>query len=498
MIVAKDKTELHGFDHVRMPELHGHVKLTLRNVHNGKTEVIEGDNIVTDAVKDIMKANYLGGIDYAKMFPLWQKWFGGVLCFNSAFSIPQGETDPDPSDYYPSSSNTLIAHAGQTAIDVEHDDDLKRGNPLTSSYVKTDNSMKLVFEWGTTHGNGTIRALALTHSDTGSYGLGSDTYGFKNNFEPFAVLNQSTDFWNSLTVEYGDPKSVQVMYDDTHALAFYKKDTNTITVYIRKLAYLKSGLHQTLETSTELQSSFDVTIPFNLYANPCFYFDYTNKYLYIFHNLTSASAYDDQNIKYCVIDCENEVLLDLGSGVYYKTIQSDAHDIAPLGMGMTEYANILKIGDNFYFPTSSSPVWSGNVNYPYANVTGYKKIDITSPASQSTISFNEVQSIMQSPMGAGDIFINNGRVVNGATGYTCKQQFTPNGPTYHNLFLSTPDKPITYAQWLKKDDGYTTSIAPSRFLLANKLLLTTKYNLTNAVTKTTSQSMTLEYTLTES
>ena len=497
-MIAKDKIQLHGFNNMKMPELHGHVKLTLRNVHNGKTEVIEGDNIVTDAVKDIMKANYLGGIDYSKMFPLWQKWFGGVLCFGTAFPIEPGETDPDPADYYPSSSNALIAHAGQTAIDVEHDDDMKRGNPLTSSYIKSDNSMKLVFEWGTTHGNGTIRALSLTHSDTGSYGLGSDTYGFKNNFEPFAVLNQDTSFWNSLTVEYGDPKSVQVMYDDTHALAFYMKDTNTVTVYIRKLAYLKSGLHQTLETGTELQETFDITIPFNLYANPYYYFDYTNKYLWIFHNLTGASSYDDDEINYCVIACENEALVDLGSGVYYKTIQSDTHNIAPFGMGLTEYANVAKVGNYFYFPTSSSPNFGGGTDGPYAMVTGYKKININNSSDQATVTFNDVQNYSQSIMGKEDILISNGRVINGAVGYTCKQQFTPSGATLHNVFLSTPDKPSTYAQWLKKDSGYTTYINQPRYLLANKLILATKYNLPTAVTKTTSQSMRVEYTLTQS
>ena len=98
--MIKDKTSLTGFNQVKIPKLKGHVKITLHNCRTGKNEVIEGENIITHAVRDIFANNQLGGIDYFKCMPLWSKWFGGVLCYENAFTIPQGQSAPDPDDYF--------------------------------------------------------------------------------------------------------------------------------------------------------------------------------------------------------------------------------------------------------------------------------------------------------------------------------------------------------------------------------------------------------------
>lgn len=506
MIIAKDKMKLNDFSKFDMPELHGHVKITLRNVHNGKTETVEGDNIITDAVKDIMKANWLGGIDYSKMFPLWQKWFGGVLCFENAFPIPTGESDPDPSTYYPLSSVPLTAHAGQTTIDNLHDDDVKRGNPLNSSYTSSANSMKMVWEWGSTRGNGTIRSLSLCHSDTGSYGLGSDTYNFKNDFEPLDVISQDSSFWNSCTVENDDVKNFCSMYDDTHGVSYTVgapfNQTTPVYVSIRKLAYTKAGLHETLAATSDYEREFTVTAPISFFYSPCWYFDRTNKYLWLFHNLHTDDSldYDPDDgcslISYCIIDCENEILVNLGTvedPVYKGTIKSDAADIAPLGVHY-DNTSILKIGDYFYFPISSNPSWQV---YGGVNVKGYKKINITNTSDQTRIDFNDTQKFYQTCMGNSDIFPNSGRVINGNTGYTCKPTIITTDNAIHNYSFSTPDLVSTYAQPIKIGTNVQTITRP-QYILVNKLVLCSKYNLPSAITKTTSQSMRVEYTLTQS
>lgn len=494
--MIKDKYELKGFSAPKMPKLKGHVKLILRDHKTGKVEVSEGDNIVTNAVADIFTNNYLGGIDYSKMMPLWQKWFGGVLCFE------QAHANLDADKYYlnPDSTQHLVAHAGQTAIDPNHDDDVSRGNPTQSAYVETENSIKMVWEWGTTHGNGTIRALSLTHSDTGSYGTGSESYDFQNNFTPYEALNQTTNFWTARSTSYKDVSSVMAMYDDSHGLAFYRDSddssgTDLLNVYIRKLAYSKAGLYQTLTASDNLQRTFQIQLPFTLYAQPYYYFEPSTKYLWIFHNLTGVASYDNDDIKYCKIDCENEELVDLGSGVYYGTITSDTQDIAPLGIIDMEFANILRDGDYFYFPTATNPVMSGAYDNRGSYVTGYKKINLSNISEQESIEFNEVQKVSQSLTGKG-ILINNGRVINGVTGYTCKPFYTITNTRVRNLFLSSPNNPSTFAQF-HKSDGYSAMMGTPQYILANKMLLTTKFNLQSAITKTSGQSMTVEYTLQE-
>ena len=196
----KDKTYLTGFNQVKFPKLKGEVRVTLHNCRTGKNEVeIVGSNIITNAVRDIFLNNQLGGIDYFKCMPLWSKWFGGVLCYEHPFAVAQGETDPDPDDYFIQGNdvNECVAHAGGTVIPTEHDDDLLRGSPTRSAFTYSENSVKQVWEWLPSHGNSgrLISAISLTHADTGDAGTGSTHYAFQN-FSPFQLI-QGTQLPNS-------------------------------------------------------------------------------------------------------------------------------------------------------------------------------------------------------------------------------------------------------------------------------------------------------------
>ena len=87
--MAKDKTYLTGFNQIKLPKLKGKVKITLHNPTTGKTQIVEGENIVTNAVSDIYARNFMGAIDYTKTMPLWANWYGGVLCYENAFTVDQ-------------------------------------------------------------------------------------------------------------------------------------------------------------------------------------------------------------------------------------------------------------------------------------------------------------------------------------------------------------------------------------------------------------------------
>lgn len=506
--MIKDKMQLSGFNQIKLPQLKGHIKLTLHNVHNGKNEIIEGENIVTNAVADIMSANYLGSVDYSKVFGtdgVWKKWFGGVLAYETA------HPNLNANDYYPyaDSNNKLIAHAGQTAIDPNHDDDLRRGNPTAASFITTENSIKQVWEWGTTHGNGTISAISLTHTDTGDYGLGSDTYGFKNSFVPLEPIDFHGSSWSAYPLTMFGENNVMAQYDESHALTFWLGELNShaintnsdiVSVYIRKLAYTKAGLFQTDNVSSDLQRAFEIETPIMFYGQPCYYFDYETKYLWLFSNMSGDNTYSKTNIDYCIIDCENESLVDLGGGVYVKTLVSDTENIAPLcaeGSNRRHYANLIKNGNDIYFPTASSP----NL-FNYVNVNGLQRIRLNS-ASQSTISFDTTARTIQPAMSCGDDFIimpnaveSASRVINGENAYQCANQFTIWNDIMEVFRFSSPYKPSSYVVGTMNAQ-YTSATNRARYILANKLLNTTKYNLPSSVQKTPSQSMTVEYTLTE-
>ena len=515
--MIKDKTYLTGFNQPKLPKLKGHVKITLHNCRTGKNEVIEGDNIITNAVNDIFANNYMGAIDYTKLMPIWEKWFGGVLCYEHPFTIAQGETDPDPDDYFIQGNdvNECVAHAGGTVIPTDHDDDLLRGSPTRSSFTYTDSSIKQVWEWLPSHGNSNknISALSLTHADTGDAGTGSTHYAFQN-FSPFDLI-QGAQLPNS-NAGLLNADNLFARYDDNHSLFFTIGDegdfyfgrhtsfeTKKLTVYIRRLPYFKAGLYETGHADSTFQRVFTVTTTgAYMYAQPSYFFDVSTKYLWVFYNNTSTcgtdndhwwtGTWDNNTVNYFVVDCENETIVSEG------TIESDTNDLAPLSMpraigaGYAEtdfYVNacIVKDGNYVYFPTGTiDGYWTSYSNY---RITGYKKINISNQADQSAITFNSAQNAFLSATKAGGLIINPGRVVNGGVGYTCIQQLTENNRAFNDMnkvsFLAMPI-----------GVGNQSGTLP-RYLAANKLVNTSKFNLPSPVQKTSNQSMAIEYTLTE-
>lgn len=516
--MIKDKTYLTGFNQVKFPKLKGHVKITLHNCRTGKNEVIEGENIITHAVRDIFANNQLGGIDYFKCMPLWSKWFGGVLCYENAFTIPQGQSAPDPDDYFIQGNdvNMCVAHAGGNVIPVDHDDDLLRGSPTSSSRTFTENSVKNVWEWLPSHGNSnrSISAIALTHADTGDAGTGSAYWAFQN-FSPFDLIQGDQLAASNLGLLNAD--NLFARYDDNHGLFFHigeegdfyygrhtSFETKKLTVYVRRLPYLKAGLYESAHADSTFERKFTVTTSgANMYMQPSYFFDISTKYLWIFYNNTSpcgseAGAYwwqgtwDNNTVNYFVVDCENETIVDEG------TIESDTNDLAPLSMaraiaaGASEtdfYVNacIIKDGNYVYLPTGTiDGYWTSYSNY---RISGYKKINISNQSDQTSITFNSAQSAFLSATKAGGLIINSGRVVNNGVGYNCTQQFTET----HRAFQD-----MSKASFLVMPIGVGNQSGTSaRYLAAHKMVNTSKFNLPSPVQKTSNQSMAIEYTLTE-
>lgn len=515
--MAKDTYRLNGFNSVKLPKLKGHVKLTLHNCRTGKNEVIEGENIVTNAVRDIFANNYFGGIDYSKMMPLWSKWYGGVLAYENPHPTVTvgGEEVLDPDDYFPlgEDENKLTAHAGQV-VPQDYADDLKRGMPNTAGQVFADGIVKQAWEWGSTQGNGLISALSLTHADTGDCGLGSLSNAFAG-YSPFELIQGAQLPGSNAGLLNAD--NLFARYDDNHGLFFHigepsefyygrhtSFETKKVTVYVRRMPYFQVGLAETLHADSTYERVFTVeTSGATIYAQPSYYFDSENKHLWLFYNNTSTcgtttgtywwnGTWSNTTVSYFVIDCENEEIVDEG------TIVSDAGDLAPLSMpraigaGASEtdfYVNacIVKDGNYVYLPTGTiNGYWTDYSNY---RITGYRKINITNQADQDVITFNTTQNAFMSAVKFGGLIINSGRVVNGGVGYSCVSQLTESNRAFNDVH-----KPSFLAMPIGV--GNQSGTLP-RYIVANKMVNSSKFNLPSTVQKTSSQSMTIEYTLQE-
>ena len=141
--------------------LHGRAEIALTDVNTGKTEIIRHDNIVTNAVRNVFRDNYLGMIDITKITPL-RDMYSGVLCFGQT-NTANVDNIRVPSEV----SNPLIAHAGNVAHATANP---LRGIPNGVESGEITGGYKFVWDFLTSQGNGTISSLSLTSGLFGNCG----------------------------------------------------------------------------------------------------------------------------------------------------------------------------------------------------------------------------------------------------------------------------------------------------------------------------------------
>lgn len=514
----KDLYNGNRFEGMNFKKLHGHIKVTTSYAKSGNiAEVVEADNIVTNALRDIFANDYLNGISASSMLPLWSKWFSGILMYENAFPLTAQEVI-DPDNYFPDGDNVnhLFAHAGDTAPN-DTADDTRRGSPNTIGRVVSDGSVKLAWEWGSLQGNtgeSYIRSVALTHADVGNAGLGSASDAFAG-FSSFASIGNLS----SRTIAKASAEEIHAMYDDNHALSFYigeagayqannnPMETPKVTVNVKRLALFKTGLVDTDNANTEFKRTFTVTTPITFYVQPSYWFDYTNKRLWLFTNITGnigsggyrAYSFSRTDVRYCVIDCINGEMVNLGTEqapVYYKTIVSDASDLAPMSGNYGEfgdtrrpqYNQIVGDGTTFCLPmgdASANNWYTGRIQFK-----GVKRFNL-STGVQSAMPLASSIDFLRCVMSGGGLVVGDGFVGNGTASYPCVTQFANvNMPSYA---FQTVNRISTYAFPIASAD----SASRARYILANKLVHTTMLNLPQAVQKTSAKNMNVEYTLTE-
>ena len=178
--------------------LKGHTRVIFTDVNTGEERVVaDTTNMVTNAVASILSYNWSGLANFSTLLPL-KSLYSGVLCFQNAITENADNYNP-PND----TVNPLIAHAGQSNNDTAN---TMRGNPVISDIVETDTSVKWVWAWDSSHGNGTIRTVCLCPDTLGNMGLKP----FDDTMNPLSTFgNDSTtnDTWN-LTTAIQFPMSI--------------------------------------------------------------------------------------------------------------------------------------------------------------------------------------------------------------------------------------------------------------------------------------------------
>jgi hypothetical protein len=148
--------------------LKGHAKIELKNEKTGKLDVIEHDNMITNALNSQLEliSHFFGSsILNSEYFPLNNKGMGGIVLFQDRLDEESSNINmPRESD------NAIIGYASN---DVNPGTDTKRGSRNLTESEKLDNGYKFVWDFTTSQANGQISALALTHMYSGINPKGS-------------------------------------------------------------------------------------------------------------------------------------------------------------------------------------------------------------------------------------------------------------------------------------------------------------------------------------
>ena len=460
------------------PKLKGHLKIELKDSKGRAVKTIEGDNMITDALKDIFASNYCGALDYRKMLPLYSKMLGGILCFGT--NTLDVTSEGAAKDYFipDNSTHPVIAHAGQTESSYGQADDTKRGSPLDTSMIVQDGSVTLAWEWGSAAGIGTIVSLGLTHSDVGDAGTGSNSQAFKA-LKP--TINATFGIRESRGNEWAIDKIVFFVGADGYGYTF---SVNGSTVTIKKIpyAYEETGLvANPLMTAPSVVETYDVSMPavVSFAYMPDFCYDRANNKLILFYNTSLTDS----------LTC---VAIDLTSKTASSISISPDESVGSMFSSSTQPMQLPFDGTSVYLRRNGGDNHKSN---------GLLRVNLSSTADQDLLTgVTGYQGGLFHDGNAHKILAGRYCVINNGVLYPAVQPehsgvgidhlYDTWGNTVANPYVDQRPGLANFCMHTERE-----YVEP--FVAVSKFYLASKYNLPTPVSKQNGQSMVITYTLTE-
>ena len=482
----------------------GHTKIELTDVNTGKVEVIENDNMITSAIeKELLQSNGIlppaitaGVYSYYIPFDYIHNLFGGLFLFSNALS-----TDKD--DYLVPFDNDMTGYSYYDITNTGKNTQLGSYSSKESGFQE-DGSFKWVYNFDTTQANGQISAVALTPYVSGFLSAGIKNENFDNSKIPSSYYPDSEDYCidSSHSDTYGQRIKINYsgipIYVDNEYLYvvkfgnfYYENDAymgknNKISVlkYASKLG--KINPFEKYNEQYRVLEEFTINLPEN----------------FTFSNIDFASFdIQDDGTFYFMCSSEEKVtgivqlvkvdVLNKTSTLYSIKVPDNRY----IKLGYTGYSYVYNYNDTFYrfcvhnnklityAPTLTSPY--DYALYIYDMTTESETILKDFPFSGSGINlylskvYNDKYFFVQG-------LDSNVRVFDIETNQLKRLCVNRNSyPTFELLKLGT--------RYFYFDGGQNYIYL---YISSHAQFLSTKNNLETPVTKTSSQSMKVTYTLT--
>lgn len=457
--------------------LKGHTKLILEDIRDGSQKVVECDNMITNAVSSILANNWEANTNFNSIMPL-RHMFGGVMCF-------QDEIEEDADNFMPPNDlvNPLVAHAGDSANNTGS---LLRGSPVTSDFEITDTSIKQVWLWDNTQGNGTIRTVCLCSGKMGNMGLKP----FNDEFCPIEGVAQSFD---AATILYTADKEsfykypISISDDGKTGKAIWISGTTFTETTVRH-DWLAHGIMRT-KTDWQKVSERTATIrTFDLNKSSVFEDD---THYWIYEITSSTSLKIDKVAKSNMAVTQADITFS-GISMYTGNIGNTSR---PINIAFPRFAYD---GTYLYLPNASA---NGFIAVNPSDNSDVFALDGTLNIATGIYSYDMSTYGMQNmrPIVMNDgLIVGNNYIINGRTAYQTKE--TKNVNLQENYFggnciMDTIRRGSSLYtvnhQWYStnRDIWFGTAL--------NHIALASINVLPEAKTKSTSQTMRVIYTLTE-
>lgn len=218
-----EKVKPFGIEKPETIKIKGKTRIELTTVKTGEKKIIEHEN----TFQSQFLASYLRSLGYAnnnpfanstwKGRPVWRNLCGGVFLFRDAITAP--------AEYMPA-GNLMVANGSFGVTNSSNPPELGSYNSIESS-TSGQNSLAFVFDWGTSQGNGTISCVCLTSEVGGFIGYGNES-GYAASSLRYLLENQDSAA-NGAVFFYGGKKYRVAGVDMTNKKVTIAKGVDQIT-----------------------------------------------------------------------------------------------------------------------------------------------------------------------------------------------------------------------------------------------------------------------------
>ncbi len=441
----------------------GHLEIELKDINTGKVEKHEDDNMVTDAIANILGLSFFGGISYSSsssyrlpyyVLPIAQKALGGLMMFDGTLEESKDNIH-FPTDVH------LTGCAGRKA---------NTESKLIGSYNsveshRNDNGFTSVWDFTTSQANGTIASLSLTN------------YLFGEN--PFGGIFQSGDKIDTTTIYQ------PIAYDPNKEILYLNGSGK---IYAKKMYSPIIHVNSPDFTTEELVFDFNFTNPSFNYWEICNGYD---GYLYAIYTPSSVSTKKTINFTIRKVKISDFSFKDEGE----QTISiANATCNSTSSPGYTLNASHCVSRGYLYFTSYDG--------YSLFKVNLSNVVDVKEFVFGDEISVKTIYPLYNGGVFATNVFFYKYSSSGSKTKYCATGWITSDGKLTYNeqsTYSTGSDYDTNSFCNLEGDNLFVVQSNSSNYLNYGimKNYLGTICNLSSPVVKTSAQTMKVTYTLTD-